>query len=126
VETDGNTIRLDGGTTRDRNLFHSFDSFSVPTGFRAVFENEGLVVSNNLFSGPGMSVETDSEIVFSNNLLADLTDSFVDPEGGNLHLLSRPADVVDRGRPLAEVPEDIDGERRDAAPDLGADEKGTT
>ncbi|MDC0831900.1 filamentous hemagglutinin N-terminal domain-containing protein [Geitlerinema sp. CS-897] len=48
VETDGNTIRLDGGTTRDRNLFHSFDSFSVPTGFRAVFENAPEV--RNIFS----------------------------------------------------------------------------
>ncbi|MGC9503106.1 filamentous hemagglutinin N-terminal domain-containing protein [Baaleninema sp.] len=48
VETDGNTIRLEGGTTRDRNLFHSFESFSVPPGFRAVFQNSPEV--RNIFS----------------------------------------------------------------------------
>ncbi|MBP0003678.1 MAG: filamentous hemagglutinin N-terminal domain-containing protein [Cyanobacteria bacterium SBC] len=45
VQVDGNTILLDGGTSAETNLFHSFESFSVPAGFRAVFENSPEVRS---------------------------------------------------------------------------------
>jgi len=53
---------------------------------RSVFTNDGLVFANNLLSGPGIRNESESEISFSNNLIKDLTDYFINPGSGNLHL----------------------------------------
>ena len=89
---------------------------------RTVFANDGLVFANNLLSGPGIRNESESEISFSNNLIKDLTDSFVNPGEGNLHLKNGLIDAVDNGVMLAEVAEDIDRQPRGAAPDIGADE----
>jgi hypothetical protein len=51
-------------------------------------------------------------------------DWFVDPAKGDLHLTARAVPAIDQARPLAEVPEDIDGSRRPRGPypDVGADE----
>jgi hypothetical protein len=47
----------------------------------------------------------------------------VDPVGGNLHLAKAASEIVDRGEAIAEAPDtDIDGQKRDAQPDIGADE----
>jgi hypothetical protein len=89
---------------------------------RTVFTNDRLVVANNLLSGPGMRNESESAISFSNNLIEDMTDYFVNPGEGNLHLAGRPADVVDVAVTQAEVPGDIDRQPRGAMPDIGADE----
>lgn len=90
--------------------------------FRAAFVNENLQVANNLLSGPGISVETESDIEFSNNLLQELPQAFVEPAQGNLHLSGPTPEIVDQGVPLAEVRRDIDRQPRDDRPDLGADE----
>ena len=63
---------------------------------RTVFDNDGLVVANNLLSGPGMSNESNSEIRFLGNLLQDVSSIFVDPAHGNLHLANASAAIVDR------------------------------
>jgi hypothetical protein len=89
---------------------------------RTVFTNEGLVIANNLLSGPGMRNESDSAIESSNNVIKDMTGAFVDPNHGNLHLVASADEVIDKGMALPEVLEDIDGQRRDAQPDIGADE----
>ena len=39
VNTNGNRIILEGGTTAGTNLFHSFEEFSLPTGLEALFDN---------------------------------------------------------------------------------------
>lgn len=90
---------------------------------RAVFTNEGLTVANNLLSGPGMSNESDSEIQFLGNLFRDESAAFADPAHGNLHLTSAASEIVDKAAVLPQpLAEDIDGQRRDDKPDVGADE----
>ncbi|UCD00229.1 MAG: right-handed parallel beta-helix repeat-containing protein [Phycisphaerales bacterium] len=89
---------------------------------RMVFTNDGLVVANNLFSGPRIRNESESEIAFHSNLIGDFTHAFVYPERGDLHLKGAAVEAIDRGLALTEVTEDIDGQPRGAKPDVGADE----
>jgi hypothetical protein len=89
---------------------------------RTVFANDGLVVANNLISGPGIRHESRSKVKFLNNLIADMTDAFVDPKNGDLHLANSAPEIIDSGAVLVEVGEDIDGESRGVRPDVGADE----
>jgi filamentous hemagglutinin family protein len=48
VTTEGNTDIIEGGTSSGNNLFHSFDSVSVPTGGTAYFNNPQSI--QNIFS----------------------------------------------------------------------------
>jgi len=103
------------------NTIHDPDS-RLGRLLRSVFTNDGLVFANNLLSGPGIRNESESEISFSNNLIKDLTDYFINPGSGNLHLKNGIIDAVDKGVTLPEVTEDFDRQPRGAAPDIGADE----
>jgi len=89
---------------------------------RLVYDNEGLVVANNLLSGPEIRNESASQIVFVNNLAKDLTAVFTDPARGDLHLTAEAAGVIDKAKPLPDVPTDIDRQPRGPRPDIGADE----
>lgn len=48
VRADNNTVVIEGGTVRGRNLFHSFEQFSVLTGTGAAFNNSLEI--ENIFS----------------------------------------------------------------------------
>ena len=48
VNQNGNVAEITGGETRGRNLFHSFQDFSVPTGNEAFFNNADSI--SNIFS----------------------------------------------------------------------------
>ena len=89
---------------------------------RTIFTNDGLLIANNLISGPGIRNESESKITFLNNLIKDSTDAFIDPARGDLHLKSTAIEAIDKGLARAEVVEDIDRKPRGARPDIGADE----
>lgn len=90
---------------------------------RTVFDNDGLLVANNLLSGPAMSNESDSPIQFRGNLLQDMSSVFIDPTHGNLHLVRPAGEIVDKAVALSDGPTtDIDGQPRGDKPDIGADE----
>ena len=89
---------------------------------RLVHDNDGLIVANNLLSGPEMRKESSSQITFGNNLEKELTEYFVDPTQGDLHLKRSVTQVAGKIDPLPEVTEDIDGQIRSQTPEIGADE----
>jgi len=103
------------------NTIHDPESKSQRL-LRTVFTNDGLLIVNNLISGPGIRNESESKITFLNNLIKDSTDAFVDPAHGNLHLKSTAIEAIDKGLSRAEVAEDFDRKPRGAIPDIGADE----
>jgi hypothetical protein len=89
---------------------------------RTVFTNDSLLIANNLLSGLGIRNESESKITFLNNLIKDVTDGFIDPVHGNLHLKSTVIEAIDKGLSQAEIAVDIDRNPRGAKPDIGADE----
>ncbi len=103
------------------NTIHEPDS-RLGRLIRLVFDNDGLLVANNLLSGPKIRNESDSKIKFLNNLAKDLTAVLADPSQGNLHLTIRAAEAINKAKPLPDVSNDIDRESRGAKPDIGADE----
>ena len=103
------------------NSIHEPDS-RLGRLIRIVFDNDGLLVANNLLSGPKIRNESDSNIRFVNNLEKDLTDTLANPMQGNLHLTVLASDVIDKAVPLSEITSDIDQKPRSTKPDIGADE----
>ncbi len=103
------------------NTIHEPDS-RLGRLIRIVFDNDGLLVANNLLSGPKIRNESDSNIKFINNLEKDLTSVLVNPSQGNLHLTARAVDAINKAEILPDVTSDIDGEAREETPDIGADE----
>ncbi len=89
---------------------------------RLVHDNDGLMVSHNLLSGPPMRIETDSDVRFCGNITKDLTNSFVNARVGNLHLKCKILGVTDEFFRLPDATSDIDCEPRDDPADIGADE----
>jgi filamentous hemagglutinin family protein len=48
ISVEGNKLTIHGGTTRGSNLFHSFQEFSLPTGWETQFNNSTTI--QNIFS----------------------------------------------------------------------------
>lgn len=89
---------------------------------RLVHDNDGLLVANNLLSGPPIRNESSSQIVFRNNLAKDLTAFLAAPEQGNLRLTAGATGAIDKGVSLPQVTNDIDRKPRGRTPDIGASE----
>jgi hypothetical protein len=90
---------------------------------RLVHDNDGLLVAHNLLSGPPMRQDQVSgQMRIFGNVTRNATDVLVDALAGDLHLADAVPGVVDAATGLPEVRQDIDGEPRDDAPDVGADE----
>lgn len=92
---------------------------------RVIHANDGLVVKNNIFSGPGVSIEKyTGKIDIDNNVIKPVSGYFVDPAMGNLHLTEKAGLAIDKALVLNEVTDDIDRGQRSRKPDIGADELG--
>jgi hypothetical protein len=91
---------------------------------RLVHGNEGLLVANNLLSGPSgvAKYKPEGTITLKNNVVLEATGHFADPRNGDLHFKKRLPEITDKALPLDEVTKDIDGEPRGKNPDIGADE----
>lgn len=89
------------------------------------FTASNPVVENNLVN-PNISLRDGGSMRESvGNLLASQS-MFVNLPNGDLHLVSTATQAIDKGIFLAgAVPVDIDGDPRDARPDIGADEFST-
>lgn len=113
--------------TRDCKLVNN-TIYEIPSRLgrliRIVFDNDELVVANNLLCGSDIRIESQSQIKMVGNLARDITPMLVDPVRGNLHLSGQVADIVDEAVVLDEVRMDIDNQLRTARPDIGADEFG--
>jgi len=59
VTVNGSTFNITGGTQAGRNLFHSFQQFSVPTGGKAIFNNELDIqnIFNRVTGGSASSID---------------------------------------------------------------------
>jgi hypothetical protein len=115
--------------TRDCKIVHN--TIHDPTNklrrsIRIVHDSDGLVIANNLCSGPNISVSDDAgRVEVRDNLERVLTDAFVDPAKGNLHLSREAAETISRGTRLPDAPEDVDRRPRGPKPTVGAHELGT-
>jgi parallel beta-helix repeat protein len=85
--------------------------------------NEGLVVVNNLLSGPPIRITSPSKMRFARNVVHDdLSAWFVNAKLGDLRLRVRDDKIVDLGLRTGVVLRDMDNQVRDDKPDIGADE----
>ncbi len=65
VEHEGNTNRIEGGTIKGSNLFHSFEKFSVLTGNEAYFNND-INIQNIITRITGKSISNIDGILKAN------------------------------------------------------------
>jgi copper-binding protein NosD len=123
VGTEENGILAD--YTRDCKILHNtihHPASRLRRLIRIVHDNPGLIVANNLLSGPDIRIETNDKFQNFGNRSQILTDAFQDVSQGNLHLNRKIPHIVDSAIPLPQVTSDFDRQSRDAKPDIGADE----
>jgi lysophospholipase L1-like esterase len=90
---------------------------------RVIHANDGLVVANNIFSGPKISIEPyEGRIDVRNNLIRPVPEYFIDAAQGNLHLTANATDALGKAIAVSPIAGDIDGQPRGDPGDLGADE----
>ncbi|MBD2515934.1 filamentous hemagglutinin N-terminal domain-containing protein [Nostoc sp. FACHB-973] len=77
VTLQNNTRVIDGGTIKERNLFHSFEQFSIPTGSTVLFNNAQNI--QNIFSRVTSSSVSNIDGLLKANGTANLF--FINPNG---------------------------------------------
>ena len=103
------------------NSIHDPDS-RLKRLIRLVHDNPGLIVANNLLSGPPPRIETSDAITLRDNAVGDFTKLFRDVAAGDLRLVRTTPEIAAVGQRWPEVPEDIDRQPRGPQPVLGAHE----
>jgi len=115
--------------TRDCKIVHNTvhdPTNKLSRSIRIVHDGDGLLIANNLCSGPNISVSADAgRVEVRDNLQRVVTDAFVDAAKGNLHLIREAAERIGRGTALPDVPNDVDRRPRAPKPLIGAHELGT-
>jgi len=97
-------------------------SSSYPNAIEYRFSiTTGLTIANNLTNG-ALRARDGGTATLSHNISNALPAWFANASGGDLHLASSVAAVVNAGDPAYGVPLDIDGQARSNPPDVGADE----
>jgi hypothetical protein len=90
---------------------------------RLVHDNDGLLVANNLLSGPPVRIETQSKVEQRGNVVQkDLAGAFIDATAGNLHLKAAVPGISGAAEHLPDASEDFDRRRRSKKTDAGADQ----
>lgn len=109
-------VKVYNNTVYTENYFNSIE-------YR--FSGTQATIINNL-TNKNISARNGGSAVTANNISNAQASWFVNPSGGDLHLVSPIASVVDQGETLTGVNEDVDCEARPqgAAYDIGADEVG--
>jgi hypothetical protein len=69
-----------------------------------VHDNSGLIVANNLLSGPPPRIETSDDVELRDNAIGDFTTVFRDAAAGDLHLARALPEIVDAGQPWPRFP----------------------
>ena len=143
----GATVRNNMVSTVDGDLFASAEGFAAGVALQSACDSTVLhntvysaqapawaaiefshpdttgVVANSLTTH-GMARRDDAPITNDSNLENAERFVFLDPDRHAVHLNPGTPDAVGDGNPayLADCPDDIDGQLRDDAPDVGADE----
>lgn len=107
------------GTEAYHNTVYSADEPFSSIEYRWV---DGVTVSNNLVSHSIRLRDGMQMSVISGNLSGADASLFVAAEEGNLHLSATASQVIGQAEVIDDPGVDIDGEARDNAPDIGADE----
>jgi hypothetical protein len=85
------------------------------------FINSLVTISNNISTN--IMQRDNGRAIMGMNQTSPPLAQFVDAAGGDLHLAASASGAIDQGAVLADVTDDIDGDARGTAPDLGADER---
>jgi len=86
--------------------------------------SRSLEIANNVCTHALME-RNEASASLAGNLEGGSLDLFADGARGDLHLAATAAAAIDQGVALSEgvCPTDVDGDSRDARPDVGADER---
>ncbi len=101
------------------SVYHNTIYTEGTTAFDFQFANTQVITKNNLYY-PTNVTRDNAVPIWANNTLAT-SGMFVNLLAGDLHLLSTATAAINQGATVG-VAQDIDGDARDAQPDVGADE----
>jgi hypothetical protein len=110
-----------GGAAYHNSVVSLMDPEEIFSGIEWRWPGTRVEVINNLVTASLMPRDGAEATVLTNNLELANPNEVVDPIGGDLHLAPT-ATARDFGIPLPAVPDDFEGDARDALPDAGADE----
>jgi hypothetical protein len=123
ASSDGSIIAWNSPTTQvDHNtvLLNGNEFYSVEFRFATT---TNCAARNNLADAP-IHLRDNAKAAQSGNLVSAIPGMFVNPAGGDLHLLPSATQAIDKAPTLTTVTNDFDGDARPKgpAPDIGADE----